>query len=213
MRKSKAIAENSSGVRNGSVGRNAQSTCYVIAGPNGAGKTTFAMEFLPHIAGCRNFINADLIARGLAPLNVEAAAMEAGRLFLQQIRSQVAARRDFAFETTLAGTAYVRQLREMQARGYSIRLYYLWIPSIGLTLRRIAERVKRGGHDIPAAVARRRYGKGLRNLFALYLPLADYCAVFDNSSVAPLLVYERDGVAERIIKQSIFDRIRGQAGG
>ena len=171
------------------------------------------MEFLPLTAGCRNFINADLLARGLAPLNVEAAAMEAGRLFLRQIRAQVVGGRDFAFESTLAGTAYVRQIRQMREQGYSIRLYYLWIPSVSLTLRRIAERVRRGGHDIPAAVARRRYGKGLKNLFAHYLPLADYCAVFDNSSAAPVLVYERDGAAERVIRSSTFDRMRRQAGG
>lgn len=189
-----------------------RSICYIIAGPNGAGKTTFAMEFLPHIAGCRNFINADLLARGLSPLNVDAAAMEAGRLFLRQIRAQMQARRDFAFETTLSGLAYVRLMRIMREEGYAIRLYYLWIPSVALTIRRIAERVKRGGHDIPAEVARRRYRKGLANLFAHYLPLADYCAIFDNSSAAPVLVYERNGMTERLNHPDTFDKIQKQAG-
>jgi len=186
--------------------------CYIIAGPNGAGKTTFALEFLPRAADCRNFINADLIARGLSPLNVDAAAMEAGRLFLHQINSQINVNRDFAFETTLSGLSYIRLLQNLHRRGYSIRLYYLWIPTIALALRRIAERVKRGGHDIPAHVAARRYQKGLKNLFAHYMALVNYCAIFDNSSAAPGLVYECVGTAEIFAQPEIFKRIRKQAG-
>jgi predicted ABC-type ATPase len=184
---------------------------YVIAGPNGAGKTTFAVEFLPQLAGCRNFVNADLIARGLSPLDVDAVALEAGRVFLRQIQAQVAARRDFAFETTLSGLGYVRMLRMMRRRGYRVRLYYLWIPTVQLTLKRIAERVSRGGHDIPDDVARRRYGKGLTNLFRHYLPRTDYCAVFDNSSARPRLLYEKSGGAERVLNAELFQRILTQA--
>ena len=182
-------------------------TAYIIAGPNGAGKTTFAMEFLPKIAGCRNFVNADLIARGLSPLNVDAAAMDAGRLFLRQVRNQITSGNDFAFETTLSGLAYVRLLKEMKRQGYELRLYYLWIPSLELALKRIAERVRRGGHDIPANVVRRRYGKGLINLFRRYMALVDYCAIFDNSSTVPTLVYERCGKIERIIVGTIFEKM------
>ena len=72
--------------------------------------------------------------------------------------------------------------------------------------------MKRGGHDIPAEVARRRYRKGLVNLFAHYLPLADYCAIFDNSSAAPGLVYERDGMTERLNHPDTFKKIHKQAG-
>ncbi len=57
--------------------------CYIIAGPNGAGKTTFAENFLPVEAECLNFINADLIAKGIAPFNPESVALEAGKLFLR----------------------------------------------------------------------------------------------------------------------------------
>ena len=138
--------------------------------------------------------------------------MEAGRLFLRQLQAQVDAAQDFAFETTLSGLTYVRLLRTLRERGWSIRLYYLWLPSVALTLRRIAARVKRGGHDIPTAVARRRYRKGLVNLFAHYLPLADYGAIFDNSSAAPVLVYERDGMTERVNHPVTFTKLRKQAG-
>jgi len=186
--------------------------CYIIAGPNGAGKTTFAMEFLPQVVGCRVFVNADLIARGLSPLNVDAVAMEAGRLFLQQVRSRIDARQNFAFETTLSGLAYIRLIHEMRAAGYRIRLYYLWLPTIRLTLKRIAERVKRGGHDIPAAVATRRFQKGLSNLFSHYSAIVDYVAIFDNSSLSPSLVYEKDGKRERLNQSTTFNKIKKQAG-
>ncbi len=192
-------------------GLNKNPTVYVIAGPNGAGKTTFAVDFLPNLAGCRNFVNADLIARGLSPFDVDAVAIEAGRVFLRQIRAQIAAGRSFAFETTLAGLAYARMVRSMRQKGYHVRIYYLWIPTVQLTLKRIAERVKRGGHDIPADTARRRYGKGLANLFRHYLPLADYAAIFDNSSAIPALVYEKTIGGERVVLPAVFRTIARQA--
>ena len=186
-------------------------TAYIISGPNGAGKTTFALEFLPNIAGCHNFINADLIARGLSPLNAEAAAIEAGRLFLRQIRAHISTRSDFGFETTLSGTTHVRLIHDMRRAGYTIRLYYLWLPTVQLALKRISERVRRGGHDVPHEVVKRRFGKGLANLFQRYLPLADYCAIFDNSSASPVLVYERTAAAERVIRPDIYAIILKQA--
>jgi len=159
-----------------------QPTVYIIAGPNGAGKTTFALEFLPKVADCRTFINADYLARGLSPLDADAAAMDAGRLFLRQIRSVMNGQKNFAFETTLSGSGYIRLFHALREKGYAIHLYFLWIPSLELALKRIAERVRRGGHDIPKDVATRRYGRGLSNLFSHYMPLADYCAIFDNLS-------------------------------
>lgn len=82
-------------------------TCWIIAGPNGAGKTTFALEYLPRVAQCRHFINADLIAAGLSPLAPEQQLLAASRLFLTEIEHCIAARKDFAFETTLAGDAVI----------------------------------------------------------------------------------------------------------
>lgn len=187
-------------------------TCYIIAGPNGAGKTTFAMEFLPRVAKCNSFINADLIAKGLSPLNADGIAMEAGKVFLQQIREKIKSRRDFAFETTLSGVSYLRWIKRLHDEGYSVRLYYLWVPSIQLTLRRIAERVEKGGHHIPRTVATRRFGKSLRNLFSLYLSAVDYCAIFDNASLAPKLIYEYQSNTEHIADAKAFSRLKKQAG-
>ena len=127
---------------------------YVIAGPNGAGKTTFAKEFLPHYAKCENFVNADLIAQGLSPFSPAAAGIKAGRLLLKQIHEFAEQRADFAFETTLAGKTYVRFLRRLKQQGYVIHLFFLWIPTVEVALARIADRVRRGGHEIPEKVVR-----------------------------------------------------------
>jgi predicted ABC-type ATPase len=103
--------------------------CYIIAGPNGAGKTTFATEFLPLYVNCRNFINADLIARGLSPFDPDAALLRAGRTVLERIAEFTEARTDFAFETTLSGRTYVPLLRRVRKTGFRLHLFYLWIPS------------------------------------------------------------------------------------
>ena len=159
-------------------------------------------------SGCRNFVNADLIARGLSPLDADAAAAQAGRIFLQQIRNQIQARADFGFETTLAGLGYVRWFKGMKASGFRIRLYYLWLPDVSLALKRIENRVRLGGHDVPADVVRRRYGRGLRNFFARYLPLADYAAIFDNRTQDPILVFERIEGRDTIARTDVFEDVR-----
>jgi predicted ABC-type ATPase len=171
------------------------------------GKTTFATQFLPKIADCRNFINADLIAKGLSPFNVDAAAMQAGRLFLGGIQEQVRRGADFGFETTLSGKGYVKLFKELRHKGYRVNLYFLWMPELSLALKRIADRVRLGGHDVPAEVVRRRFSKGLNNLFNTYMDLVDYCAIFDNSSSVPRLVFEKSEGMDRIIKPETYDII------
>jgi predicted ABC-type ATPase len=120
--------------------------CIVIAGPNGAGKTTFAREYLPKDAGVIRFVNADLIAAGLSPLRPELASLAGGRLLLSELDRLAKARADFAFETTLSGLGYVGRLQQWKAAGYRIEIIFLRLPSPQLALRRIAARVKQGGH-------------------------------------------------------------------
>jgi predicted ABC-type ATPase len=161
--------------------------CIVIAGPNGAGKTTFAREFLPKEARLVHFVNADLIAGGLSPLRPESAAGAAGRLFLKELDRLARARVDFAFETTLSGRVYMSRLRRWKAAGYRIEIIFLRLPSLGLALRRIAVRVKQGGHDVPHADVLRRFARGWNNFQTIYRPLADAWAIYDNSGRTPLL--------------------------
>ena len=183
---------------------------YVIAGANGAGKTTFAKKFLPAYAGCREFVNADLIAGGLSPFAPENAAFHAGRLMLAQIRSLGNRGCDFAFETTLSGKSYLPLLRDLKARGYAIHLFFLWIPSVELALARIAGRVREGGHNVPDAVVRRRFAKGLSNLFRFYRPLLDSWTIFDNSSEEPRLIASEAQGELRVAEPALHDKIQSE---
>ena len=162
--------------------------CIIIAGPNGAGKTTFAKEYLPKDAGVVHFVNADLIAGGLSPLRPEVAALAAGRLVLRELDRLAAERRDFAFESTLAGQSYVARLKRWKASGYRVRIVFLRLSSPRLALRRIASRVRHGGHDVPRRDVLRRFDRSWANFSKTYRLLADAWMVYDNSSKKPRLV-------------------------
>jgi predicted ABC-type ATPase len=162
--------------------------CIVIAGPNGSGKTTFAREYLPKIAGVIPFVNADLIAQGLSPLDPRGAAVAAGRVLLREVNRLATARADFAFETTLSGLSYARQLKSWKVDGYVIEIAYLRLKSPRLALRRIAVRVRQGGHNVPRADVLRRYVRGWDNFQHIYRPLADEWAIYDNSDTSPMLI-------------------------
>ena len=162
--------------------------CIVIAGPNGAGKTTFAREFLPKDAQVIHFVNADLIASGLSPLRPELANIAGGRLFLAELDRLARARKDFAFESTLSGLTYLRRLRRWKAAGYRIEIIFLRLASLQLALRRIASRVRQGGHNVPRADVVRRFARSWSHFHSHYRPLADYWEVYDNSGQRPHLV-------------------------
>jgi predicted ABC-type ATPase len=154
-------------------------------------------------------VNADLIAGGLSPFSPEAAAMRAGRLLLEQIRLLARKRSDFGFETTLSGVTYVSLLRKLRTQGYRIHLFFLWIPTVEMALARIADRVRRGGHDIPEPVVRRRFHKGIAHLFSLYRPLLDTWTLFDNSGPAPKRVAREEVGELRVFDKQLFTTITG----
>jgi predicted ABC-type ATPase len=160
----------------------------IIAGPNGAGKTTFAREFLPVDAACPVFVNADLIAAGLAPFAPETAAVQAARVMLLELARHFAARQSFAFETTLSGRGYLRHIRDWQSSGYRVKLIFLQLDSVEESIARVAQRVRQGGHDIPEATIRRRFAAGRENFERLYAPQVDAWALYDNSGPQPLLL-------------------------
>ncbi len=153
----------------------------VIAGPNGAGKSTTAPPIVRKAFGIEEFVNADIIAQGLSVLAPETAAFRAGRVMLNRILELAGARRNFAFETTLASRTFAPLLRRWQAEGYEFHLVYLWLPSASAAVRRVRERVRTGGHSVPEAIVRRRYVRSLGNFFNLYRPLADSWLLLDNS--------------------------------
>jgi predicted ABC-type ATPase len=184
-----------------------QPNLYIIAGPNGAGKTTFARKFLPEYVKCLDFINADLIAGGISPFVPEKAAIQAGRIMIERIRSLSKKKQDFGFESTLSGRSFVSLLQELKEKGYRLHLFFLWLPSAELAIERIADRVRHGGHNIPEKVVRRRFHKGLSNFTKLYQPLLDSWFIMDNSGVTPrMIAFENNGVRKIIIPE-IFEEI------
>lgn len=162
----------------------------IIAGPNGAGKTTFACEYLPKEAGCPIFVNADLIAMGLEPFQPEVAAIRAGRLMLKEIHEHIRRGESFAFETTLSGLLYARLIPQWRKHGYQIKLIYLWLPNVGIAIRRVAVRAKQGGHSVPVHVIRRRFSAGQRNFQTVYRRIVNAWVIYDNSGPTPKLIEE-----------------------
>jgi len=153
----------------------------VIAGPNGAGKSTSAAALLRDALSVKEFVNADVIASGLSGFRPEASAFAAGRVMLERLRELAGRRSDFAFETTLASRSLAPWLTELGATGYQVHVVFLWIPTADLAVRRVRERVRSGGHDVPEDVIRRRFARGIRNFLTLYRPLAQSWRVYDNS--------------------------------
>ncbi len=166
----------------------AQPLCIVIAGPNGAGKTTFAREFLPKDAGIIHFVNADLIAGGLSPLDPPLAALAAGRIFLSELDRLARAKASFAFETTMSGLGHLSRLRRMKAAGYRIEIIFLKLGSPALALRRVAARVRQGGHGVARADVLRRFRRGWENFNQVYRLAVDAWTVYDTSGDAPIVI-------------------------
>ena len=177
---------------------------YIIAGPNGSGKTTFAKEFLPHYVHCSNFINADLIALGLAPFSPAKMGIKAGRLLLAQIKDFIDEGVDFAFETTFAGKTYFPLVKEIKESGYSVHVFFLWIPDVKLARERIRQRVKDGGHDVPFKDVKRRFTRSHANFLKLYEPLCDTWIIFDNSKEKPVEVAFKEEGLLKILNKGLY---------
>jgi predicted ABC-type ATPase len=182
--------------------------CWIIAGPNGAGKTTFALKYLPEVAGCRTFVNADLIAAGMSPLAPERERVTASRLFLGEIERHIQARRDFGFETTLAGRGYLRQIRRLRATGWRVELIYLALPNAEMAKLRVAERVSHGGHDIPVPDIERRFLRSLENLFGAYASLVDRTVCSLNSGETPEVVFTQQGENREVKQPAIMELLQ-----
>lgn len=157
----------------------------VLAGPNGAGKSTAAPTLIGETLGITEFVNADVIAQGLSAFGRDAVAIDAGRIMLQRLDELAQARADFAFETTLASRSFAPRIRSLIRNGYRFRLVFLWLPSPELAILRVRGRVLDGGHDVPEATVRRRYGAGIANFFELYRPLAEAWSMY-NAAVRPM---------------------------
>lgn len=187
---------------------------YIIAGCNGAGKTTASDTILPEILDCREFVNADNIARGLSPYNVESVAFEAGRIMLGRIAELLALGVDFAIETTLSTRSYVSLVHKAHAKGYKVTLIYVWLESHELAIERVARRVSKGGHNIPPHIIKRRYKRGVRNLVHLYIPIVDLWSVTNNThNELETIAKGEQFLAHSIINEYFWEQIQTIANG
>ena len=182
---------------------------YIISGCNGAGKTTASYTVLPEILDCREFVNADEIARGLSPFNPEGMAIEAGRLMLRRIEDLLNRNETFSIETTLATKSYLNLIQRAQAKGYQVHLLFFWLRTPELAVLRVAERVQKGGHNIPEDVIRRRYVAGISNLFHLFISKVDYWDIYDNSENPRVQIACGGRNADTYIyEESLFNQIK-----
>lgn len=181
---------------------------YIISGCNGAGKTTASYTILPEILDCKEFVNADEIAKGLSPFQPEKASFEAGRIMLNRIDELFQKEVDFAFETTLSAKSYISIVKKAQSQGYFVTLIFFWLSSVELAKQRVKVRVNEGGHNIPEDVIERRYIRGIKNLFEIYLKNCDNVMLFDNSNKLPVLIAEKE-INEKIqiIDENLFHQI------
>ena len=165
---------------------------YIIAGCNGSGKTTASFNILPDLLDCKEFVNADEIARGLSPFQPESVAIEAGRIMLRRINELLNSEQTFSFETTLATKSFVNTISKARSKGYFVSLIFIWLESPELARDRVKKRVSEGGHNINPDVIERRYYAGIKNLFSIYSDIVDSLLVFDNSGIESELICEKE---------------------
>jgi predicted ABC-type ATPase len=174
----------------------------VLAGPNGAGKSTLAPALLHGNLGVTEFVNADVIARGLSAFDPDRVALQAGRIMLERLRELAGRHQTFAFETTLAGRSFAAWIAQLIDAGYRFRLIFIWLQDAEMALQRVRDRVLFGGHDVPPETIRRRYAAGLRNFLELYRQLADSWRFYDNSVGQQMRLI---AVGRRTIVRQVFD--------
>jgi predicted ABC-type ATPase len=187
----------------------------ILGGINGAGKTSSADPILRVGMRMPVFVNADTIARGLNAFDPESEAVKAGRVMLEHLRALAAARRSFAFETTLAARTYANWLAELKRDGYAVHLFYYWLRSPELAVQRVAFRVRSGGHHVPDETVRRRYSRSVRNFLELYRPVVTTWQVYDNSNRRPRLIAFNSGYFDTILdtgRWELFNRSAGDGG-
>lgn len=159
------------------------------------------------------YVNADTIALGLSAFSPGSVDFRAGRIMLERLRDLARAGSSFAFESTLASRSYAPWVGGLKARGYSFHLVYLWLRTPELAVERVNERVRSGGHDVPEETILRRYRRGLRNFFELFMPLTDTWAFYDNSAVGvPAMIATGKGLGEvTVYNAGLWRKIKGEA--
>ena len=184
---------------------------YIIAGCNGAGKTTASFTILPQILNCKEFVNADEIAKGLSPFQPEKVSFEAGRIMIKRLNELLEINQNFAFETTLASKSYKSKVVYAQSKNYNVTLLFFWLQNVDLAIERVKTRVQEGGHNIEKDVIKRRYVNGIKNLFDIYLAIVNEVLIYDNSEGKPELIAEKTIDTEiTILNEFKYNKLKNQ---
>ncbi len=165
-----------------------ESKLEIVAGPNGSGKSTFAESYLKNTNQSSTYLNPDLIAAGMSLQSNDLVSMQAGRILIQETRNLLEKNESFSFESTLSGKNWLHLIKAAKKRNYKVVIYFIFLKSVELNLKRIKKRVMLGGHDIPTAAVKRRVPRSFQNFWDLYRPLCDQWFVFDNSLSRPKIV-------------------------
>ena len=183
---------------------------YIIAGPNGAGKTTASYTILPDIFDCKEFVNADEIAKGLSPFNPDSVGLKAGRIMLNRIKYLLDNNESFAFETTLATKSYSKLIKIAKSKDYEIILLFLSLETKELAIKRVETRVKEGGHNIPTEVIKRRFENGLKNLFNIYMPIVDKWILIENSKEEMIIIADKLNNKLEVLNKPIWNKLNNE---
>ena len=178
----------------------------IIAGPNGAGKSTVA-ELLLSNRSIETYVNADVIAKGMASSSGDNSDISAGRILLRVVHDALERVSTIAFESTMSGLTWRKLISDAKKIGYEVTICYVAVLSDDIAVERVAKRVLEGGHNIPTQTIRRRYRRSLELGLGEYRKLADYWYFFDNSSDrAKLLVARERDKPEAILENELWQR-------
>ncbi len=164
----------------------------VVAGPNGAGKSTMLRTF--RFEGQDNLLDTDAVAKRLNSADPVQASVAAGREVISRARAYIAESQSFVMETTLSGNLTANLMRSAQGQGFTVNLVYVYIESSNTSMKRVRDRVAKGGHFVPDEDVRRRYDRSLFHLREA-IRIANSAAIYDNSQSEPRKIVEIDSAA------------------
>ncbi len=131
----------------------------------------------------------------------------ASRLFLNEIKNHIAQKTDFAFETTLSGQGYLRLIENLRNDDWHVELIYLALPTVDMSIERVAERVKHGGHNIPLKDIERRFPRSARNLLLKYSHLVNECTCIMSVNETPELIFIQKQDERTVVNEEHYQRL------